>query len=60
MWTGIFAQNHTAVRKSLDALIENLRELSTILSRADSERDFLMNEFLNQAKAQRDRLRLPN
>ena len=60
MWTGIFAQNHAAVRKSLDALIEKLRELSTILSRADSERDLLMNEFLNQAKAQRDRLRLPN
>jgi len=60
MWTEIFAQNHPAVRKSLDALIEKLRELSTILARADIERDSLMNEFLNQAKAQRDRLRLPN
>jgi prephenate dehydrogenase len=60
MWTEIFAQNHPAVRKSLDALIEKLRELSTILARADLERDSLMTEFLNQAKAQRDRLRLPN
>ena len=59
MWTEIFAENHTAVRKSLDALIAKLRELATLLDRAGSERDSLMHEFLNQAQAQRARLRLP-
>ena len=59
MWTEILAQNRPAVRKSLDALIEKLRELATLLDRADPGRDSAMHEFLNQAKAKRDCLRLP-
>lgn len=58
MWTEILAQNHPAVRKSLDALIEKLREVATLLDRAAPERDSLMKEFLTHAKAERDRLRL--
>lgn len=60
MWTEILAENHAAVRKSLDALIEKLRELATLFDRPASERDSLMNQFLTQAQAQRDRLRRPN
>ena len=60
MWTEILGQNHAAVRKSLDALIEKLSELATLLDRAGPGRDPAMHEFLNQAKAQRDRLRPAN
>ena len=60
MWTEILAHNNAAVRKSLDALIEKLRELATLLDRADPGCDSAMHEFLNQAKAQCARLRLPN
>lgn len=59
MWTGILAQNRTAVRAALDGLIEKLRALSTLLAAPDAERDSLIHQLLNQAKAQRDRLRLP-
>lgn len=60
MWTGILGQNRGAVRVAVDGLIEKLRALSTLLATApDAERDSLIHQFLNQAKAQRDRLRLP-
>lgn len=59
MWTGILAQNRAAVRVALDGLIEKLRALSTVLNAPDAKRDFLIHQLLNQAKAQRDCLRLP-
>ena len=59
MWTEILSQNHAAVSSSLEALIEKLREVATLLARSAAERDSLMNEFLTQAKAARDGLRLP-
>jgi prephenate dehydrogenase len=55
MWAEIFRTNHVAVRAAAEALIEKLREIATLL-----DRDQPMTEFLTQAKAQRDRLRLPN
>lgn len=59
MWTEILAENRAAVRTSLEELIEKLREIATLLARSARERDVLMNKFLTQAKAERDRLRLP-
>lgn len=60
MWTEILGQNRVAVHKALDGLIEKLRALSTLLASAPTtERDSLIHQLLNQAKAQRDRLRLP-
>ncbi|MEQ1862412.1 MAG: prephenate dehydrogenase, partial [Chthoniobacteraceae bacterium] len=60
MWTEILGQNNAAVRDAVDGLIEKLRALSTLLASAPpAERDASMHRLLNQAKAQRDRLRLP-
>jgi len=60
MWTEILGQNRHAVREAVDGLIEKLRALSTLLADAPAEqRETLLNQLLNQAKAQRDRLRLP-
>jgi prephenate dehydrogenase len=59
MWTEILAENRDAVRLSLDALIEKLRALSTLLSANSPERDSVMHQFLTEAKAQRDRLWQP-
>ena len=59
MWAEILAENCGAVRTSLEALIEKLGEIATLLARSARERDALMNQFLTQAKAERDRLRLP-
>lgn len=55
MWAEILRTNQVAVRSAVEALIEKLREMTTLL-----DRDQPMTEFLTQAKAQRDRLRLPN
>ncbi len=55
MWAEILRTNQVAVRAAAEALIEKLREMTTLL-----DRDQPMTEFLNQAKTQRDRLRLPN
>ena len=54
MWTEILHTNRTAVRASVEAMIEKLREIATLL-----DHDAPMTEFLNQAKTQRDRLRFP-
>lgn len=59
MWTEILGENRAAVSHALDALIEKLRAASKVLTSGSSERDQSMNQLLNQAKAQRDRLRLP-
>ena len=59
MWTEILGENRAAVGNALDALIEKLRAAATVLSSGSSERDSSMNQLLTQAKAQRDRLRLP-
>lgn len=60
MWTGILGQNRQAVQIAVDGLIAKLRALSTLLGTASNqERDPLIHQLLNQAKAQRDRLRLP-
>lgn len=55
MWAEILRTNHVAVRAAVEALIEKLREMATLL-----DRDQPMTEILTQAKAQRDRLRFPN
>lgn len=54
MWAEILGTNRTAVRAAVEALIVKLREIATLL-----DHDRPMTEFLTQAKAQRDRLRLP-
>lgn len=59
MWTEILGENRAAVGKALDALIEKLCAASKVLSSGSSERDHSMNQILTEAKAQRDRLRLP-
>ena len=57
MWTEILRSNRDAVRNSTEAMIEKLREIVRLLDSGSP--DHLMQEFLNQAKAQRDCLRLP-
>jgi prephenate dehydrogenase len=59
MWAEIFAHNRTAVKKSAEAMIEKLRESLKLLDSPTQDNDLHMNEFLSQAKAERDRLRLP-
>jgi len=54
MWAEILRSNRPAVRASVEAMIEKLREIATLLDHDDQ-----MIEFLTQAKTQRDRLRLP-
>jgi prephenate dehydrogenase len=54
MWTEILRSNHSAVRAAVEAMIEKLREIVTLL-----DHDASMNTFLTQAKTQRDQLRLP-
>ncbi len=54
MWTEILCSNRAAVRQSVEAMIEKLREITTLL-----DHDASMTEFLTLAKTQRDRLRLP-
>ncbi len=54
MWAEILGANRGAVREAVEALIEKLREIATLL-----DRDRPMTDFLTQAKAHRDRLRLP-
>ncbi|HEY3901939.1 MAG TPA: prephenate dehydrogenase/arogenate dehydrogenase family protein [Chthoniobacter sp.] len=54
MWTEILRSNHAAVRAAVEAMIEKLREIVTLL-----DHDASMNTFLTQAKTQRDRLHLP-
>ncbi len=56
MWTEILGSNAGAVRNSLEALIEKLRDLATLLDRPAPERDSLMNEILTHAQTERDRL----
>jgi prephenate dehydrogenase len=53
MWTEILRTNREAVRAGAEAMIEKLREITTLL-----DREATMNEFLTQAKALRDRLRV--
>jgi len=59
MWTEILRVNRVAVKKSAEAMIEKLQEVLKLLDRSSPEGDFLMNEFLSQAKVRRDSLRLP-
>jgi prephenate dehydrogenase len=54
MWAEILGSNREAVRHAAEAMIEKLREIITLLGH-----DRPMTEFLTQAKARRDRLRLP-
>lgn len=51
LWTGIFAGNLPALRKSVHAMIEKLREVERLLDHPNQ-----MNEFLTQAKRHRDPL----
>jgi prephenate dehydrogenase len=59
MWAEILGENRAAVANALDALIEKLRAASKVLTSDSSECDVSMSQLLTQAKAQRDRLRLP-
>lgn len=52
MWAEILRTNRVAVRAGVEATIEKLREITTLL-----DREAPMTEFLTQAKALRDRLR---
>jgi prephenate dehydrogenase len=54
MWAEILRCNHAAVRAAVEAMIEKLREIATLL-----DHDASMTDFLTQAKKQRDLLRLP-
>ena len=54
MWAEILRSNRAAVRASVEAMIEKLREIATLL-----DHDASMTEFLTQAKTQRDQLRFP-
>ena len=55
LWVEILRTNRAAVRASAEAMIEKLREITTLL---DSETP--MKEFLTQAKSLRDALRPAN
>jgi prephenate dehydrogenase len=57
MWADILCSNREALKKTTDAMIEKLREITTLLDSEFPEQS--MREFLKQAKAQRDRLHLP-
>jgi prephenate dehydrogenase len=59
MWTEILTTNRAALRESAEAMIEMLRESLRLLDSAAPGAETHMNEFLAQAKAERDRLRLP-
>jgi prephenate dehydrogenase len=59
MWTEILASNRAAVRESAEAMIEMLRESLRLLDSTAPGAETQMNEFLAQAKAERDRLKLP-
>jgi prephenate dehydrogenase len=54
MWAEILRSNQVAVRAATEAMIEKLREITTLL-----DHDAAMTAFLTQAKTQRDLLRLP-
>jgi prephenate dehydrogenase len=56
MWTEIFSTNRVAVRKSAEAMIAKLEQFIRLLDRQTPDSDKLMNDFLTQAKAQRDSL----
>lgn len=58
MWTEILSSNRQAVRKTAEAMIAKLEQFITLLDCDTPESDTRMNEFLTQAKAQRDSLRL--
>lgn len=57
MWVEILRSNGPAVRKSVEAMIEKLGETLRLLG-SDSPEEH-MHAFLTQAKAERDRLKLP-
>lgn len=58
MWTEILSSNRRAVRKSAEAMIAKLEEFITLLDSNTPESETRMNQFLTQAKVQRDSLRL--
>ena len=58
MWTEILSSNRSAVRKSAEAMIAKLEEFITLLDSDSPESQTRMNQFLTQAKVQRDSLRL--
>ena len=59
MWTEILTSNRAALRESAEAMIEMLRESLKLLDSTAPGAETHMNEFLAQAKAERDRLKLP-
>ena len=55
LWAEILRTNSAAVRAGAEAMIEKLREITTLLDREEP-----MKKFLTQAKTLRDRLRPSN
>jgi prephenate dehydrogenase len=58
MWTEILSSNRRAVRKTAEAMVAKLEQFIKLLDRDSLESEPRMNEFLTQAKTQRDSLRL--
>jgi prephenate dehydrogenase len=54
MWAEILRENHAAVRAAVEAMIEKLREIATLL-----DQHAPMTSILTHAKTQRDQLRFP-
>jgi prephenate dehydrogenase len=54
MWAEILRSNHSAVRASVEAMIEKLREIATLL-----DHDASMTPLLTRAKTLRDQMRFP-
>jgi prephenate dehydrogenase len=56
MWAEILTSNRAAVQKWTEAMIEKLHEILTLLDHATPGGQTMLNEYLAQAKADRDRL----
>ena len=63
MWTEIFQQNREPLKKSVNAMIENLRDVVKLLDAfeaGDAESIRAVERFLTEAKTQRDRIKQKN
>jgi prephenate dehydrogenase len=58
MWAEIFEQNREPLKKSVNAMIEKLREFVTLLDSANPRDLRAVEQFLADAKTERDRLKI--
>jgi prephenate dehydrogenase len=58
MWAEILDQNREPLKKSVNAMIEKLREFVTLLDSGDSNDRRAVEQFLADAKTERDRLKI--